>query len=112
MNKIINIKTNKAIKEIREFGNKLFVPIDIKFINVHLKKINKIINSELFSKNDLYINSVTLWELMQPLGNVGSHNYHELTPEDIYYALNNLIYPECVIRVKNERLYKLSKIFD
>ena len=103
MNKVINIKNKKSIDEIQVYRDKVFAPVDIKFENVHLREINMLIGKELFNKNDLYINSATLWELMQPLGNVGSHNYHELTPEDIYYALNNLIYPECVIRVKNER---------
>ena len=103
MNKTINIKTNKAIKEIREFKDKLFAPVDIRFFNVHLKKLNKIINFELFSKNDLYINSKSLWELMQPIGSAGEHNYHELTPEDIVNALNNLLDPQCVIKVKKER---------
>ena len=40
---------------------------------------------------------------MQPIGNAGSHNYHELMPEDIFNALNNLLDPQCVIKVKNER---------
>ena len=40
---------------------------------------------------------------MQPVGNVGTHNFHELTPEDIINALNNLLYPECVIKVKQQR---------
>ena len=103
MNKIINIKTNKAIKEIREFRDKLFVPIDIRFTNIYLKKLNKIINFELFSKNDLYINSKSLWELMQPIGNTGSHNYHELMPEDIFNALNSILEPLAVFKVKNQR---------
>ena len=103
MNKIINIKNKKSIDEIQVFKDKIFVPVDVKFENVHLKEINTLIGSELFSKNDLYINSKTLWELMQPLGNAGSHNYHELTPEDIYYALNDIAHPECVIKTKNER---------
>ena len=103
MNKIINIKTNKAIKEIRNFRDKCFAPVDVRFENVNLKKLNKIINFELFSKNDLYINSKSLWELMQPIGNAGAHNYHELTPEDIYNALNSLLDPIAVFKVKNER---------
>ena len=39
---------------------------------------------------------------MQPIGNAWSHNYHELMPEDIFNALNNLLDPQCVIKVKNE----------
>ena len=103
MNKIINIRNKKSIDAIKIFKDKIFVPVDIKFENVHLRELNTLIGSELFSKNDLYINSKTLWELMQPLGNTGSHNYHELTPEDIYYALNDIVHPECVIKTKNER---------
>ena len=103
MNKIINIKSNKAIKEIREFRDKLFAPCDVKFTNVHMRELNTIIKTELFMKNDLYINSTTLWEIMHPEGGSGSHNYHELMPEDIFNALNNLCDPQCVIKVKNER---------
>lgn len=103
MNKTINIKANKAIKEIREFRDKSFVPIDIKFENIHLKKLNEVVNSELFSKNDLFINSKSLWELMQPVGGAGSHNYHGLTPEDIFSVLNSLLNPLAIFHVKNDR---------
>ena len=103
MNKIINIKTNKAIKEIRNFRDKKYSLVDIKIKNVHLRELNKLMSFELFDKNDLYINSVTLWELMQPIGNSGSHNYHELSPEDICSALNSITTPKCIFRVKNKR---------
>lgn len=104
MNKVINIKTNKAIKEIREFKIKKYNPVDVKFENVHLRKLNKLTSIDLFNKNDLYINSVTLWELMQPIGNAGAHNYHELSEEDIFNAINNLENPQFIFKVKNERL--------
>ena len=103
MNKIINIKTNKAIKEIRAFKEKEYASCDVKFTNVHLKELNKILKIELFSKNDVYVNATTLFELMQPSGKSGVHNYHDLTPEDIFNALNNLLEPECVLKVKKER---------
>ncbi len=103
MNKIINIKNKKAIVEIQKFKDKKYSLIDIKFENVHLKDINKYVLFDLFDKNDLYINSTTLWELMQPIGKSGSHNYHNLTPEDIYNALNSIIEPYCVFKVKNDR---------
>lgn len=76
---------------------------DVKFENVHLKKLNEIVEYELFKKNDLYINSITLWELMQPLGDSGSHNFHELTPSDISNSLNSLGKPYCIYKVKNNR---------
>ncbi len=40
---------------------------------------------------------------MQPIGESGSHNYHDLSPVDIYSALNNICDPYCVFRVKHER---------
>ena len=103
MNKIINIKNIKAISDIEEFKKKKYIGVDIKFINVHLKNLNDLTFKNIFNKNNLYINSVTLWELMQPLGNQGSHNFHSLLPEDIYYALNNLTEPYCIINAKFSR---------
>ncbi len=103
MNKIINIKSKKSILDIKKFKDKKYSLIDIKFENIHLKDINKFVLFELFDKNDLYISSTTLWELMQPIGSAGSHNYHDLTPEDIYYALNAVSNPYCVFRVKHGR---------
>jgi len=110
MNKIVNIKNKKAISEITNFKNKKYSLVDIKFENVHLKELNTLVSFDLFDKNDLYINSVTLWELMQPEGNSGSHNYHDLTPEDIYEALNSIVDPYCILRVKNER-YAIVPVF-
>ena len=103
MNKNINIKNKKAISEISKFRDKQYLPIDIRFENVYLKRINKLLQVAIFDKNDLYINSSTLWELMQPIGKTGSHNYHNLSPDDIYHALNSLMDPYCVFRVKNGR---------
>lgn len=103
MNKIINIKKRKSIDEIQKFKDKKYSLIDIKFENVHLKEMNKIVLFDLFDKNDLYINSTTLWELMQPIGSAGSHNYHNLNPLDIYNVLNKITEPYCVFKVKNGR---------
>ena len=103
MNRIINIKNKRAINEIQKFKDKKYSLVDIKLENVHLREVNKLLPFILFEKNDLYINSVTLWELMQPTGSTGIHNYHGLSPEDIYNALNSIEEPYCVFRVKNER---------
>ena len=110
MNKIINIKNKKAINEINIFKEKKYSLIDVKFENVHLRDLNKLLPFDLFDKNDLFINSVTLWELMQPQGNAGAHNYHNLTPKDIYDALNLIINPYAIFRVKNER-YAVVPVF-
>lgn len=103
MNKVINIKSKKAINEIKQFQNKKYSRLDIRFENVHLREINKLLPFSLFEKNDLFINSDTLWELMQPIGKTGTHNYHGLTPDDIFNALNSLEEPYCIFKVKNER---------
>lgn len=103
MNKIINIKNKKSISDIQKFKAKKYSLVDIRFENVHLKDFNRFVSFDLFDKNDLYINSTTLWELMQPTGSAGSHNYHNLTPEDIYNALNAIKDPYCVFKVKHER---------
>ena len=103
MNKIINIKSKKTLKTLEHLRDKLVSNTDIKFENVHIKKINDCMRKNIFSKNDVYISSVTLWEIMQPEGSSGSHNYHGLKPEDILGALNELTNPLCVLKAKNER---------
>ena len=103
MNKIVDVKNKKAIKEIERFRLKKYQMTDIRFVNVHLKRLNKLLSYDLFSKNDLYINSSTLWELMQPVGDSGSHNYHGLSPRDIVDAINGIERPYCVLRVKYGR---------
>lgn len=104
MNKIINIKTSKAIKEIREFKNTLYAPCDVEFINIHLKQLNELVNVKLFSKNDLFINSGSLYNLMNPQGKNKSHHYHDLTPEDIFYSFNLVTNPLAVFSVKLGRI--------
>ena len=104
MNKIIDVKNKKAIKEIERFRLKKYQMTDIRFVNVHLKRLNKLLSYDLFSKNDLYINSSTLWELMQPVGDSGSHNYHGLSSQDIVDAINGIERPYCVFRAKRGRL--------
>ena len=37
-----------------------------------------------------------LLEIMQPLGEKGSHHYHNLTPEIVYEALSTMRYSESV----------------
>lgn len=37
---------------------------------------------------------------MQPIGDAGSHNYHGLTPEDIWMAINKLCEPNYVFVTK------------
>ena len=76
---------------------------DVRFTNVHLKKLNEKLRKYIFKKNDAYINSETLWDSMQEQGGSGVHNYHELIAEDIVSALSSIAEPYAVLKAKHER---------
>ena len=98
MNKIINIGNKEsAIKVIKQIKEKDYVPFDLKITNSHIMSLNEKIGFVVFRKDSLYINSHSLWELMQPLGDKGSHNHHELTEEDIYIALTSIKEPYAIL---------------
>ena len=101
MKKIINIQNRKeAINSLQHFKNKQFVLADVKFENVHLLELNHKVYQNIFSKNDLFINTISLWELMQPMGERGGHNYHDLSPEDIVDALSSITEPYCILKTE------------
>ena len=104
MFKIINIKSEEALKQLDHLKEKKYQTYDIKLNNVGLRKINELIGWTLFYKNDLFVNSDTLWLLMQKEGQSKSHNHHGLLPKDILDALNNIIRPYCVFKSKNNRI--------
>ena len=104
MKLVINIKeTETAIKEVDAFRIKKYVNKDVRFTNIHLKKLNEKIRRNIFKKNDAYINSETLWDSMQEQGGSDVHNYHELTAEDIVSALSSIAEPYAVLKAKHER---------
>ncbi len=97
MKKFINIKdTKNALKDLEEFRSKRYSTI-VKLKNVNLKRINEIIEFTLFRKNDLYVDSDTLFDLMQPKGGRGKHNYHNISPKLFLSAINDLAKPICVL---------------
>ena len=109
MNKIINIQNKKeAVESLNDYKNKKYVLADVKFENVHLREVNKLLGYDIFSKNDLYINTISLWELMQPIGDKGVHNYHDLSPEDIVDALNSITEPYCILKTEISQYAILS----
>lgn len=104
MKTVINIKEREnAIKDVDAFRKKKYEGKDVRFTNVNLLAINKLIDRQIFRKNDLFINSETLWELTQPIGCSGTHNYHELTPGDIVDALNSITDPYALFETKRRR---------
>ena len=109
MNRIINILNKKeAVESLTDYKNKKYVLADVRFENVHLREINKLLEHDIFSKNDLYINTISLWELMQPLGEKGGHNYHDLSPEDIVDALSSITEPYCILKTEISQYAILS----
>ena len=60
---------------------------DIRITNSHITNLNSVLKKRVFKKETLYISSEALWEIMQPIGNKGKHNYHGLTPQNIFDAL-------------------------
>ena len=109
MNRIINIQNKKeAVESLNDYKNKKYVLADVRFTNVHLREVNKLLEYDIFSKNDLYINTISLWELMQPIGDKGGHNYHDLSPEDIVDALSSITEPYCILKTEISQYAILS----
>lgn len=91
MKRIINIGDKKhACLDLEQYKNKHYESIDIEFANVHLIKLNDKIGRKFFTKNDLYVSSSTLWEVMQPVGQRGKHHHHGLEPSEIIDALSEI----------------------
>ncbi|MCQ2796242.1 MAG: hypothetical protein MJ213_02885 [Bacilli bacterium] len=87
--KIVNIKNKKKTLAILEYYQKKEQSgVEIKFINVHLCKINDLVGEKIFSKNDLYVMGETLYDVMQPLGGEGHHHFHGITVCEFLDALN------------------------
>ena len=111
MKRIINIKNRtEAENTLIRLKNKKYVGVDVRFSSVHLIRINDFIHKNIFKKNDLFANSETLWEIMQPVGGKGIHNYHGLTAKEIIDVLNSLTNPYCVYNAKNDRYGIVSLI--
>lgn len=104
MKKLINIKNRReAVLILCQFKEKKYFHQTIRFSNVNLKKINSFLSYTVFLKNDLYIDSETLYELMQPKGEKGVHNYHDLSPNLLLNSLNSLVEPYCIFVEDNNR---------
>lgn len=109
MRKIINIGNKKnALNTLLYYRTNEYVPFDVKIINTHIKELNDLIGLNIFSKDSLFINSKTLWEIMQPVGGKGNHNYHGLTEVDVYLALESIQNPYAVITSINDRYSIIS----
>ena len=74
---------------------------DIQITNSHIMELNQLVKRKIFRNSLLYIDSQTLYDIMQPTGESdSSHNYHELNPEDVYMALTSIKDPQYVFIAK------------
>ena len=107
----INLGNKKeAIKAFKAFKANDYVPFDIELVNSHLKNINDNLEVNFFRKSSLFITSKTLWECMQPLGAKGKHNFHGLSPEEIYDSLHDLQNTKCIASVYESRFVVVTSV--
>ena len=111
MVKAINLgNKNESIETLNIFKTKKGNPRYIRIINSNIKELNKVIGRKVFKKDALYINSLSLWEIMQPTGEEGKHHYHGLTPEDVYNALSRLQYSKEVYTSYQDRYVVITDV--
>ena len=109
MKPVINVGNRElASTIIAQIKENNYVPFDIRITNSHIMELNNLIGKKLFKKSTLYINSHTLWEIMQEVGDKGKHNYHGLTVEDIYDAIYSIRTPDFVYIAKSSRYAVVS----
>ena len=111
MIKTINLgEANESIESLRILKEKKQNSRYIRIINSNIKELNKVIGRKVFKKDALYIHTLTLWEIMQPVGRQGKHHYHGLTPEDVYNALSRLQYSKEVHPSYEDRFIVITDI--
>ena len=107
----INLGNKKeSLNALSKFKNKDYSPTDIELFNVHMKKLNSALGFTLFYKNSLYLTSKLLWEAMQPVGNIGTHNYHGLEVEEIYNALISISKATKVYKTHDDRYLIVTNV--
>ena len=112
--KIINIGYHdEAIKRLGQAKEKDYGNIDIKITNLHLIKLNTLANQTLFTKNDAYISAHTLYCVMNDDNDdtyKATHNYHNLTVDDIYEGLKSICNPNMIFSSDQNR-YLIVSLF-
>ena len=104
MEEKINIANKETtIEYLERIRTHDYVPFDIQITNCHIKDINELVGRNIFTKSSLYVSSKTLHDIMQPIGGSDNHNYHGLTPEDVYMTLESIKDPKSVFIVRYGR---------
>ena len=110
-NVIINIGDKEScLQTLTQFKENKYVPFHVRITNSNIKELNKVIGRNVFKKDALYINSLSLWEIMQPIGGKGVHHYHGLTPEDVYNALSRLQYSKEIYTSCEDRYIVITDV--
>ena len=110
-NVILNIGDKEScLKMLIQFKENKYVPFYVRITNSNIRELNNVIGRNVFKKDALYINSLSLWEIMQPIGDKGKHHYHGLTPEDVYNALSRLQYSKEVYTSCEDRYVVITDV--
>ena len=111
-NIILNVGDKEScLKTLIQFKENKYVPFYVRITNSNIKELNNVIGRNVFKKDAVYISTLTLWEIMQPTGKKGSHNYHGLTPEDVYNALSRIQYSQNVYSSFDDRYVVITDVF-
>ena len=98
MNHYLNLANKDVcIALLEEIRDNDYVPFYLRIANSHIKDLNAVIGRNVFRKDAVYVNSQSLWEIMQPVGGEGGHHYHGLSPDQVYNALSRIRYSQNVI---------------
>lgn len=111
MNHYLNLANKDVcIALLEEIRDNDYVPFYLRIANSHIKDLNKVIGRNVFRKDAFYINSISLCEIMQPVGGKGSHHYHGLTPDEVYNALSRIQYSKSVIPTDDDRFVVITDV--
>ena len=106
MIKTINLaKREESIKALEILKDDDGANRDVQITNSHITDLNELVKRKIFKNSLLYIDSQTLYDIMQPIGGSDSHNYHGLTSEDVYMALTSIKDPRYVFIAKYNNRY-------
>ena len=91
MEKFINLGNEKsAIESLKLLKENKYENLEVRLYNTHITELNVLLGKKIFKNDVVYANAGMLWEVMQPLGGRGKHNYHNLSPENVYEALSTM----------------------
>ncbi len=102
--KIINLGNQFSAKEtIKDFKNNKYAPFDVEITNSHVSNLNKLVGRKIVRSNKLFINSYTLWEIMQNDSKQENHHHHGLTESDVFEAMYAIRNPKLLYVAKSKR---------